>query len=614
MYQRHFGLSRQPFSIAPNPRFLYMSPQHREALAILLYGVRTSDGFVQLTGEVGTGKTTICRCLIEQLPQAVDIALILNPRVTALELVGSLCDELKIDYPKTTTSLKVLIDALNAYLLDNHAAGRRTVLIIDEAQCLSTEALEQVRLLTNLETSDAKLLQIILVGQPELRELLARDELRQLAQRITARYHLTPFSRAETASYIRHRLQRAGSDRAVFDDQAIDTVHQLAKGIPRLINVLCDRAMIGAFAEDVRTVDKRIVLKAAAEVLPEAKRDSPPPPPSPPPTRRLGRALVLLLCIGLVVSLWYGADLLDDVSTGRAVPETAGEPPLRQPPSPPSQDAAPVPGPPPVPEGVAREAPLPEPPLSEPIEIDPMPSQPIAPPEVEAEAEAVVAPVVPDEPSPPAPSLAEHLDNADTAASALAWPGLYRLWGYDSAAATDEQACAQAPAAGLACLKGAGSWGLLRRLDRPAVLLLQAGGGRLVAVVLQRVDGDQVLVEIGGEVLRVPWAEVEQRWYGAYRLLWKKPPSGHVMLRPGMRGRDVRWLRERLNRAEGGQVASRDPALYDESLASAVRGLQSDHGLVVDGIAGAHTLIALNNLVADPEIPRLVGFATVASE
>ena len=246
MYEKHFGLTERPFSIAPDPRFLYMSPQHREALAHLLYGVDVGGGFVQLTGEVGTGKTTICRCLVEQLPDDVDVALILNPRVSGFELVASLCDELKIRYPKHTTSIKVLTDLLNTHLLKSHANGRRTVLVIDEAQCLSPEVLEQVRLLTNLETTREKLLQIVLVGQPELRDLLALEGLRQLSQRITARYHLLPISHDDTGAYIHHRLQVCGSSGGVFKESAIDTVHKLSQGIPRLINILCDRAMLGA--------------------------------------------------------------------------------------------------------------------------------------------------------------------------------------------------------------------------------------------------------------------------------------------------------------------------------------------------------------------------------
>ncbi|MCP5304295.1 MAG: AAA family ATPase [Chromatiaceae bacterium] len=597
MYNRHFGLSRQPFSIAPNPRFLYMSPQHREALAHLVYGVRNRDGFVQLTGEVGTGKTTICRCLVERLPQGVEVALILNPRISALELVASLCDELKIPYPKDTTSIKVLTDALNTYLLANHAAGRRTVLIIDEAQCLSAETLEQVRLLTNLETSNAKLLQIILVGQPELRELLARDDLRQLAQRITARFHLQPISRAETAAYIRHRLRLAGSDKAVFDERAIDLIHRLAKGVPRLINVLCDRAMLGAFAEGRHAIDPRIVRRAATEVLPMAGQDQARRSP-----RYLGKALTLLLGLGLVLGLGYYLSPPGGSPISGLTPVPLAEPVL--PPSPPGRtgEAPALPPSPPASASIPSGPPAAAPAASETAEsVDVMP-------------EATPEPAMPAEPIPE-PSLAEHLDTAGSTAAARAWAGLYRLWGYDSAAATDEQACAQAPGGGLSCLQGAGSWGLLRRFDRPAVLLLQADDGRTVAVVLLRIDGDRVAVEVDGEALWIPAGEIESRWYGAYRLLWKTPPSGNLVLRPGMRGAGVRWLRERVAKANyPADAATADPALYDESLKVAVEALQRAHGLVADGIAGAHTFIVLNNLVADPEIPYLVGAATAASE
>jgi general secretion pathway protein A len=173
MYLKHFNLTDRPFAITPDPRFLYLSARHREALAHLLYGLGEGGGFVQLTGEVGTGKTTICRCLLEHVPDNVDLALVLNPKVTAYELIATVCDELGIDYPLENSSIKTLTDVLNRYLLEAYAQGRRTVLIIDEAQNLSADVLEQVRLLTNLETATQKLLQIILIGQPELRTLLA---------------------------------------------------------------------------------------------------------------------------------------------------------------------------------------------------------------------------------------------------------------------------------------------------------------------------------------------------------------------------------------------------------------------------------------------------------
>ncbi len=267
MYSQFFNLREMPFSIAPDPAYLYMSPRHQEALGHLLYGTGKYGGFVQLTGEVGTGKTTIIRTLLAQRLDNVDVAMIHNPRQSEREFVQSICDELGVVYNKADPTLKTLVDALNAYLIERHTAGRRTVLIIDEAQQLAPDVLEQVRLLTNLETNKEKLLRIMLVGQPELSDLLARQDLRQLAQRITARYHLTPLLADETGEYIGHRLQVAGGARDLFSAAAIQLIHQQAAGIPRLINILCDRALLGAYAQGLRQVTPELVKLAAAEIL-----------------------------------------------------------------------------------------------------------------------------------------------------------------------------------------------------------------------------------------------------------------------------------------------------------------------------------------------------------
>lgn len=244
-----------------------MSARHQEGLAHLLYGINFGGGFVALTGEVGTGKTTLCHCLLQQLPDNVDIALILNPKLNAVELLAAICDELSIAYDHRLPSLKNRVDALNHYLLAAHANGRRTVLLIDEAQNLSLEVMEQIRLLTNLETSTTKLLQIILVGQPELKQLLNRPDLRQLNQRITARYHLLPLSLEETRAYIRHRLTVSDGNPEVFKDSAVRRIYQYSKGIPRIINILCDRALLGAYATDARVITVKIINQAAKEAL-----------------------------------------------------------------------------------------------------------------------------------------------------------------------------------------------------------------------------------------------------------------------------------------------------------------------------------------------------------
>jgi general secretion pathway protein A len=268
MYLTFFGLNEKPFAITPDPRYLYLSERHGEALAHLLYGINEAGGFVQLTGEVGTGKTTIVRSLLAQTPKNAEIALILNPRMTAPEFLLTICEELGIGVQDAALgSLKDLVDVLSDYLLRAHAAGKRVVLVVDEAQNLSPDVLEQVRLLTNLETNTQKLLQIILIGQPELRELLGRNELRQLAQRITGRYHLNPLSHEETAAYVLHRLRIAGATTDIFAPAALNEVFRLSQGVPRVINVICDRALLGAYSLDRHRVTATLVRTAAAEVF-----------------------------------------------------------------------------------------------------------------------------------------------------------------------------------------------------------------------------------------------------------------------------------------------------------------------------------------------------------
>jgi len=561
MYEKYFGLTERPFSIAPDPRFLYMSQQHREALAHLLYGVGEGGGFVQLTGEVGTGKTTICRCLLEQLPENVDVALILNPRVTAEELLASLCDELRIHYAKDTSSIKSLIDILNAYLLDTHANGRRTVLIIDEAQNLGAEALEQVRLLTNLETTREKLLQIILIGQPELRDLLAREDLRQLSQRINARFHLEPINKAETAAYIRHRLQVCGARETLFNENAVDLVHKLSAGVPRLINVVCDRAMLGAFVEGKRKVDMATVQRAALEVLPEEGLDT--------PRQGVWPWLAASAAVVLLAVLVY---LVFPVERRPQTSQLAMEPIER-------------------PVAVSLAEPVAE--VETATVADEAPQPPVAEEQVPA---AALSPVSP---------LTEALAQAGPDAAARAWAALYELWCLRSSAANDAQACAQAPGVGLRCLQAGGSWTALESYDRPALLLLVASEGRRVPVLLQEVLGSGVKLKLDGREIEVPIGELKRHWFGEYRLLWKTPPNGSTSLRYGDRSADVKWLREQLQRVTGLTSIAPDPMVFDAGLRELVQTFQRDQELSADGVAGARTFMNLNNLDVQPSVPRL---------
>jgi general secretion pathway protein A len=298
MYTDFFGLHEKPFSITPDPRYLFLSERHGEALAHLVYGVTESGGFIQLTGEVGTGKTTLVRSLLlNRMPENANVAVVLNPQLSVIEFLATICEELHIEVTHNKGSIKALTDALNQHLLEAHAANRRTILVVDEAQNLAPAVLEQVRLLTNLETAKQKLLQIILIGQPELRELLARNDLRQLAQRITARYHLEPLSREEAASYIEHRLKVAGALGEVFDSGAKNEVFRLSQGVPRLINVICDRALLGAYANDSRHVDARLIRLAAAEVKGEFER--------PPWLGRFAAAAAFAAVAFIVASAWF---------------------------------------------------------------------------------------------------------------------------------------------------------------------------------------------------------------------------------------------------------------------------------------------------------------------
>jgi general secretion pathway protein A len=561
MYEKYFGLTERPFSIAPDPRFLYMSQQHREALAHLLYGVGVGGGFVQLTGEVGTGKTTICRCLLEQLPKNVDVALILNPRVTAEELLASLCDELRIQYAKDTTSIKSLIDILNAYLLDTHANGRRTVLIIDEAQNLDAEALEQVRLLTNLETTREKLLQIILIGQPELRDLLAREDLRQLSQRINARFHLEPINRAETAAYIRHRLQVCGARETLFNENVVDLVHKLSAGVPRLINVVCDRAMLGTFVEGKRKVDVATVQRAALEVLPEEGLDT--------PRQGVWPWLAASAAVVFLAALVY---LLFPVDRRPQTSQLAMEPidkPVAVSLAQPAADVETVTNPDEAPQPLAAET-----------QVPPVALSPVSP-------------------------LTAALAQAGPDAAARAWSALYEVWGLRSTAVNDAQACAQAPAVGLRCLQGGGSWTALESHDRPALLLLVASEGRRVPVLLQEVLGSDVKLKLDGRDIMVSIAELKRHWFGEYRLLWKTPPKGSTSLRYGDRSADVKWLREQLQRVTGLTSIAPDPAVFDAGLRELVQTFQRDQELSADGVAGARTFMHLNSLDNQPSVPRL---------
>jgi general secretion pathway protein A len=568
MYLDHFNLTEQPFSITPDPRFLYMSARHREALAHLLYGLSEGGGFVQLTGEVGTGKTTICRCLLEQVPDNVDIALVLNPKVTSTELIATVCDELGIEYPMGATSIKALTDVLNRYLLEAYAHGRRTVLILDEAQNLSADVLEQVRLLTNLETATQKLLQIVLIGQPELRSLLAREDMRQLSQRVTARYHLDPISREEAGAYIQHRLQICGTTQPVFSKRSIDKIQQLSGGIPRLINVLCDRSMLGAYVEGKTQVDPKVVKKAASEVLAEDDNSG-------------GRSgglkwitvtLLLLLLIGLAVVLQPWQRTETTASTPVAVVEKLPE--------------------------IVTQAVV-EPVIEAPA-VTPAFDVDIPPDEAQLQAEPV------PEPESEPRSLAARLLETDSSYYRAAWTELFSLWSVELPASVKPDFCDFAKQYGLLCMLDQGNWNILRQFNRPVILQLSTADGRRVPVVLQYLDDSIAEVIIGNELYRLAIEQVEQSWYGDYILLLQTPPDGRLFMKIGDQGPVVSWLRQQLELAQDVVIPAADPLVFDFDLQKQVLDFQRKHGLVADGIVGKNTIIHLNTASDREDVPRLL--------
>ncbi len=551
MYTSFFGLNEKPFSITPDPRYLFMSERHGEALAHLVYGVTESGGFVQLTGEVGTGKTTLVRSLLQsRMPANADVAVVLNPQISAREFLVTICEELGIGIPEDRDSIKALIDSLNQHLLDAHADGRRTILVVDEAQNLAPDVLEEVRLLTNLETSRQKLLQIILIGQPELRDLLARNDLRQLAQRITGRYHLEPLSREETAQYIEHRLKVAGALGEVFDSGAKREVFRLSQGVPRLINVICDRALLGAYSIELRRVNRRMVRRAAAEITGTEIKATWPRWAVP----LTGAAAAVVIATGFLVSYDERRDVIEE----------AVEP------------------------ASAQVASVPEP------ETEPEPEP--APQEIE--------PIVAEEAEPEA-SLDSQLQLADELTSAeSAIRVLLDLWGIDHEPGT--RGCIQAADAGYECLFQRGSWSGLRQFDRPAVLTLVDQRGAAHAVVLTAISGAMVELSIGGVSVTHTLDQVTDMWFGEYLLLWRPLNGSSDALGPGSTGPGVTWLRESLAAIDDRyRTSDLTLSVFDDELAGKVREFQRDNRLDVDGLAGHQTQIIITTLLEPDSTPRL---------
>lgn len=588
MYPKYFGLTEPSFSIAPDPQYLFLSEQHQEALAHLLYGAGESGGFVLLTGEVGTGKTTVCRAFLEQLPEGVDVALILNPAQSANELLTNVCDEFRIPLPKGKLSNKMLVDRLNEYLLAAHANGRRPLLIIDEAQNLLPQAMEQIRLLTNLETTKHKLLQIFLVGQPELRRMLERDRLRQLNQRITARYHLTPLSLSETGDYIRHRVAVAGVDRPLFTARAIRHIYRFSGGIPRLINILCDRALLGTCVTRGSQVTPAIVAKAAREVSGDAV-DAKAGGRSP-----LQLTIIALVSFGLAAALALVAHSRLGFDPGTLVSGLLQHDKVDSSIVASSEQTDPSEAK--TPEGASM--PASEQSTTEPVDVTAS--------EALAAQLAVVADIVdvPVETPAAATPIESSLDRL-AMSRADAMRALLRRWGLDLKSLGTGDPCIRILSFGLSCEQEQGRLSHVRFFDLPVLLKVLGPDGAPTYVALGALGPTEATLDLAEGSERVRIADLERIWTGDYTLVWQLPPGGSTLIGSGSSGEDVRWLREILSKVPDLSVLPSQSAYFDAALLSALRAFQASKGLLPDGIVGPRTFIALQQAAALPTIPSL---------
>jgi len=629
MYREHFYLKELPFSIAPNPRYLYLTHQHQEALAHLVYGLNSAGGVILLTGEVGTGKTTISRKLLEDIPDNIVIAWIVNPRLSVEELLAAICDELSIIYPKDNRSIKIFTDLISNCLIFAHGLNHNVVLMIDEAQNLSPEVLEQLRLLTNLETNERKLLQIVLLGQPELKIMLERNDLRQLAQRITARYHLRPLSRQETGGYIRHRLAVAGCSRPVFTAGAMKLIYHLSHGTPRLINLLCDRAMLGVYSVNAAMVYPKHVRQAGIEVLGKAviqKRSV-----------MIPVTIALLLTATGIFATGAWKQLANDgfnqshgqvaATLPAAVRETEVTSPLI------TSSNLTVPETLPASEPESAETTMPgiallqthQPELTEKGPLEALPVQPpeTVPPVGKDDTvttppnETIVEPTkkeIPDNPS------ATNKDKTITQAPVTAWDiiekngskilafqTLAELW-HNTVISAEGEPCNQLSDNRLSCLKKRANIWLIRAMNRPAIFQIPGKDSASRYGVIRSISGGHAVIQLGVQQWHIKLSELKQRMQGQISVIWFKPPGYQKDLQQGDSGKTVEWLVRQLDRIQGTMIPAREFHYMDAVLTERLKDFQKSEHMTADGIAGILTLMRINEHIG-LEIPLLLSGA-----
>lgn len=665
MYYEHFGFQSPPFSISPDPRFLYLSERHRDALAHLIYGAGENGGFVLLTGQVGTGKTTLIRSLLSQELANVDIALCLHSGLSVTDFVASILDELNIVYAPNPASLKPLVDALNAYLLRAHAAGRQTVLIIDEGQNLSREVLEQVRLLTNLETDSQKLLRIILVGQEELQDIINRPDLRQLSQRITGRYHLTALNADEVKEYIAHRIKTAKGNPSIFSSAAIRQVYRLTGGVPRLINVLCDRAFLVAYNADTYRVTPKHIKIAAVETIP-TRQQSDNRTVAAHSASSMPSWLLLPLAIATLCTVVYGGyryletltqpinsviqpTVIEKETVSKVIASQVEEAPtleyLKDVSRETSKTVAPIR---PIAttnaptsleinreqiivnsdaqlDEIATKS-LPQTVVERTADIKNQPKtdtlkaavgipeflrlpEPIM--SASAVAPLVTTNVVPEE---GLSKLSKTMVMTSSHEAPIIEVGvsqtegvrqLLKRWGLQDGIPAQQTACDFAKVQQMQCLVTRAGLPLIRVINRPVLLELQ-DNGTVSWLPIVGIDSNQQLICLQNDTAqRCDNAAITRYWSGSLLVLLREP-NVSVQINPGFEGEQIQWLRQRIAIAESRDISSIDRSLsFDKTLVEKVRRFQQSRYIKDDGIIGHDTLLYLFNVVADENTPLL---------
>ena len=566
IYLQYFALKREPFSIVPDPGFLYPSIYHRQAVAHLKYGLDREGGFILLTGEVGTGKTTLTRTMIKRIPPHVRVAYILNSKLNATDVLASICDELDIQLPADNelSFTKKCIDALNQNLLAAHAEGKKTLIVIEEAQNLTPEVLETLRLLSNLETSTQKLLHILLVGQPELLEILAQKELRQLNQRVVSRFHLSPLDKDDLSNYINHRLHKAGAKRAIFEPASIAALFRLTGGVPRLINLVCHQALVAAYASGKKTVSAKLVRQAAAEILSEKKSAA---------NKKTWLTVAAVLIIGTAVvaaTLRY-VDLFPALV---ATPQAS----------------------------VAQ---------LEPVDVDTVELELVAEP-LETPKEETAETSLPIQPITEKPALVVEGSPAPTANP---FTSLLAAWGIDSVDVySEEELSSIADQQQLRMEKiSAVNLSFIEKINRPGIVWVLGENGYLKTYLLSALDAATVTLQNSQGEADMDRERFAANWNGVYLYLWK-PPLGYSapLTVTGNSGNGLQvnpqvigWLQQQLQVIDPASERVISGGRYTPAVAQQVLVFQRQQGLVADGILGRETLIRLNQLGGEV-IPQLL--------